>query len=194
MNRDQQINELFEQNYGVLFKYCLSALDGDEQATLDAVDTVFMIVKDKANELDKVEDTKRWIMTIATNTVKNVRRKKNRYHKRFILFNPGAFNSEAFSEDCKLTWWEKQIVSSWKEEKEKPDENDISEEEIGRLKYQFLQTLSDSDRKLFCSHYEHGVSTKELAEKYGRTQDAIRIRLSRISIKLIERIKIYFQN
>lgn len=193
MNRDQQINELFEQNYEVLFRYCLSALDGDERAAMDAVDTVFVIVKEKASSLDNIDDTKRWIMTIATNTVNNIRRMEKRYRKRFILFNPGSYNGEAFSGDHQLSQWEKRIISSWRVEEEM-NNDDVSDEEICRLKDQFLQSLSEADRELLSSYYEHGVSTKELAEKYGRSQDTIRIRLSRISIKLIERIKIYFQN
>ena len=194
MDVNSQINEAFERYYQYLYRYCLSRLDGDEQAAMDAVDSVFLIVKGKADSLDEIKDMKHWLITIAQNTIKNIRRKQKRYRSRFLLFDTGCFGAEDFVKSSHIMWWEKKVFSSWTTEEYRFNSRDMSDEEINELKGKFLKTLSDEDRELFCSHYEDGLSTRELAAKYGKSQDAIRMRLSRISMKLMERIKIYFQN
>ena len=194
MDNDKIIENAFEQHYNFLFRYCLSNLEGDEQAAMDAVDTVFMIVKGKSDSLDTIRDMKRWPFTIAKNTVKNIKKKQKRYRRRFILFDPESVNSSSFIEGTQIPWWEKHVFSSWTFEEIGFDDAEMTDEEIEKLKVMFLQTLSDEERTLFCSHYDEGISTRELSERYGKSQAAIRMRLSRISMKLIEKIRIYFQN
>lgn len=192
MDVDLRINEAFEQHYKLLFRYCLSNLEGDEQAAMDAVDTVFTIARAKAESLDAVTDIKRWLLVTAKNTVKNIKRKQRRYSRRFILFDPADLNAKSFSKNTRLTWWEKRVLSSWTAEDAGFDGGELSDKELAELKTRFLDTLSPEERELFCSRYEQGISTAELAVRYGRTQDAVRLRLSRISIKLTERIRAYF--
>lgn len=194
MDKDTIIENAFEQHYNAIFRYCLSNLEGDEQAAMDAVDTVFMIVKGKADSLDTIRDMKRWLFTIAKNTVKNIRKKQKRYRRRFILFDTRNVNSDSIIEGTQIPWWEKHVFSSWTFEEIGFDDAEMTDEEIERLKVMFLQTLSDEERTLFCSHYDEGISTRELAERYGKSQAAIRMRLSRISMKLMEKIRIYFRD
>ena len=194
MVQETKINEAFEQNYKGLFGYCMANLDGDEQAAMDAVDTVFMIAGKKADELDKVRDVKLWLMGFAKNTVRNIRRTQKRYKNRFLLFDPISASSEGIAKGTALTWWEKRAYSLMVIEQELPGERRMTEEELGELKEKMLNTLSDEERELFRSRYDDGISTKELAARYGKTQDAVRAKLTRISVKLIDRIKIYFEN
>ena len=194
MVQETKINEAFEQNYKGLFGYCMANLDGDEQAAMDAVDTVFMIAGKKADELDKVRDVKLWLMGFAKNTVRNIRRTQKRYKNRFLLFDPISASSECLAKGTALTWWEKRAYSLMVIEQELPGERRMTEEELGELKEKMLNTLSDEERELFRSRYDDGISTKELAARYGKTQDAVRAKLTRISVKLIDRIKIYFEN
>ena len=194
MDANIRIDEAFEQHYKLLFAYCLSNLEGDEQAAMDVVDTVFTVARAKADSLGAVGDMKRWLMAAAKNTVKNVKRKRGRYRRRFLLFDPTSLASDGFSKGTQLTWWEKRVLSSWAAEDAGFEGMQLSDNEIDALKTRFLAELSEGDRELFCSRYEQGVSTAELAERYGKTQDAVRIRLSRISIKLTERIRAYFES
>ena len=194
MNSDTRINEAFEQYYKGLFNYCFSSLEGDEQSAMDAVDTVFMIAKSKTDGLDEVKDIKKWLFAIAKNAVRNICRKQRRYNHRFILFDPATIDPENYTGGTKIQWWVNRAFSSWQAEEIELDSREMTDEEITALKSKLLQTLSDDERALFCLRYDEGVSTKELAERYGKTLDAIRMRLSRISMKLTERIKIYFEN
>ncbi|MBQ1736242.1 MAG: sigma-70 family RNA polymerase sigma factor [Lachnospiraceae bacterium] len=194
MDSDTRINEAFERYYKVLFNFCLTKLEGDEQAAMDAIDTVFMIAKSKADGLDGIKDIKQWLFSTARNTVMNIRRVQGRYHRRFIPFDPGSFNTDNYGDGTKIQWWLHKVFSSWSTQEMEFCDQELTDEEIAELKNKFLQTLNGEERELFCSRYDDGVSTKELAERYGKTQDAIRIRLSRISMKLTERIKIYFEN
>lgn len=194
MDSDTIINEAFERHYKALFNYCRASLDGDEQAAMDAVDNVFFIAKSKSDTIETIRDVKHWLMSIAKNTVKNIRKKNKRYHNRFILFDPGAIEDSKYVEDAAVSWWEKSVLSSWSFEEVGFAGKEMSDDDIANLKSKILDTLSDEERKLHCSHYEEGVSIKDLAAQYGKSQDAIRMRLSRITIKLVERIKIYFEN
>lgn len=194
MDSDSIINNAFEQNYQTIFNYCLVNLDGDDQAAMDAVENVFIIAKGKSDTIETIRDVKHWLMSIAKNTVKNIRKKNKRYHNRFILFDPGAIEASKFVEDAAVSWWERSVLSSWSFEEVGLAGKEMSDDDIANLKSKILDTLSDDERKLHCSHYEEGVSIKDLAAQYGKSLDAIRMRLSRISIKLVERIKIYFEN
>lgn len=194
MDPDTRINEAFEQCYNSLFSYCFSSLEGDEQSAMDAVDTVFMIAKSKADGLDEIKDIKKWLFAIAKNAVRNIRRKQRRYAHRFILFDPATIDPENYTDGTSIRWWMDRAFSLQQAEEMKFDGREMTDEEIDALKSKLLQTLSDDERALFCLRYDEGVTTKELVERYGKTPDAIRMRLSRISMKLTERIKIYFEN
>ena len=194
MDPESILKEAFEQYYDYLFKYCLACLNGDEQAAMDAVGNVFIIAKSKSGSLETIKDMKLWLRSLAYNSVRSIRRKNRRYYKRFILFDPGTMEAGDYVDDVKISWWEKNVLSSRTFDEAELDDAKLSDEEIQDLKSAFLNALSDEERILFCSHYEEGASTKELAARYGKSQDAIRMHLLRISIKLVERIKIYFQN
>lgn len=194
MNPESILKEAFEQYYNYLFKYCLACLNGDEQAAMDAVGNVFFIAKSKSESIDKIKDMKLWLRSLAHNSVRSIRRRNRRYYRRFILFDPVTMEACNYVDDAKISWWEKNVLSSWTIDEVELDGAEISDEDIQDLKIAFLNTLPDEERILFCSHYEEGASTKELAARYGKSQDAVRMQLSRISIKLIERIKIYFRN
>ena len=44
------------------------------------------------------------------------------------------------------------------------------------------------------ARFQEGVSPDELSKRLGISKDAVRMRIARISIKLIERTRIYFNN
>ena len=193
MDENSLINDIFEQNYSWLFNYCLANLEGDEQAAMDAVDTVFIIVNSKSDILESVKDIRSWLFTIAKNTVRNTQRKRKRYEHRNLLFDPWSIDPNSYTSGTPASWWERKAVAALAKEDE-IDDIDFSDDEIDYLKDQFLYTLSAKERELFCSHYDDGITLSELSESYGISKDAIRMRLSRISMKLTERIKIYFEN
>ena len=194
MDPELQLNEAFERYYGQLFAYCLANLEGDEQAATDAVDTVFLTAKSKAADMSTVKDPELWLTAIAKNVVRNIRKTEKRYKYRYLLFDPLSVSIEDQTRGTNLSWWEKRAFSLLTVEDELIGERKMSEEELGELKERLLGTLSGEERELFCSRYDDGVSTKQLAARMGISQDAVRARLTRISVKLVDRIKIYFQN
>ncbi|MBQ3939128.1 MAG: RNA polymerase sigma factor [Clostridia bacterium] len=194
MDPELQLNEAFERYYGRLFAYCLANLEGDEHAAMDAVDTVFLTAKSKAADMSTVKDPELWLTAIAKNVVRNIRKTEKRYKYRYLLFDPLSVSIEDQTRGTNLSWWEKRAFSLLTVEDELIGERKMSEEELGELKERLLGTLSGEERELFCSRYDDGVSTKQLAARMGISQDAVRARLTRISVKLVDRIKIYFQN
>lgn len=194
MDPELQLNEAFERYYGRLFAYCLANLEGDEQAAMDAVDTVFLTAKSKAADMSTVKDPELWLTAIAKNVVRNIRKTEKRYKYRYLLFDPLSVSIEDQTRGTNLSWWEKRAFSLLTVEDELIGERKMSEEELGELKERLLGTLSGEERELFCSRYDDGASTKQLAARMGISQDAVRARLTRISVKLVDRIKIYFQN
>ena len=191
---EKVLNEAFEQHYRSLFSYCISCLDGDEQAAMDAVGTVFSIARSKADGLDRIRDIRRWLFTIARNTVRNVQRKRRTYRRRFVLFDPAGFDFSGRNTDSLVPAWEKRVLDAMTCYDSYRLEPEPSEELLAELKSFFLAGLSEEERKLFTSRYDEGVSLDELSKRYGISKDAVTMRIARITMKLTERIKIYFEN
>ena len=196
------VNIAFERNYDTLFRYCLACLDGDEQAAMDAVDNVFFIAKEKAEDFDAVSDKKRWLFRTAKNVVRNIQRKRRSYRSRVILLEPARFSHQNFADGTPLPAWEKRLASIFSAEDEalemgelsQKGRRELSDEQLEGIKELLLQSLSEDERELIIARYSRGVSTAELSQRLGISKDAVRMRIARASMKLIEKAKIYFES
>lgn len=191
---EKTIELAFEQHYDALFRYCLACLDGDEQAAMDAVENVFIITKEKAEVFEAVKDSKRWLFTTARNTVRNIQRSRRSYRRRYVLFEPAVLSASRFGDGTPLKAWEKKLASVFSAEDEALAETEIPDEEIESIKELLLESLNEDERRLVIARFQEGVSTDELSKRLGISKDAVCMRIARISIKLTERIEIYFEN
>lgn len=194
MDSKSFIDSAFELHYDALFKYCLSKLDGDEHAAQDAVDSVYIAARSKEDELISHPDLRGWLYSAAYNTVKNVRRTRARYLKRHLLFDPASLSF--IGDDgtgAAKTKWENEILAAWAMEDRLPQGEEPDEGEIQRVKEQILSALTPEERELFRARFDEGVSSAELAARYSLSNQAVRMRLKRISAIVANRIKIYFE-
>ena len=194
MEDNSFIDELFSKHYEHIYDYCLAKLSGDEQAAADAAGDVFLSARKKADKLRDHPDPRGWLFLTARNRIRDVRKKRKRYRKRYILFDPLFVNTSRAESGTSLSWWEKRVVAALCAPDDYREESGFSESELIALKSAFLDGLSEEERKLFKERYENGLSLTELGKMYGVSEGAIRMRLSRITARLTERIKIYFQN
>ena len=61
---------------------------------------------------------------------------------------------------------------------------DTSERELTDLFNEFLETLPDTERRLFVGRYWYGYPVHQLAEAYGMTPNAVSLRLHRVRLNL----------
>ncbi len=191
MEHREIAEKLFERYYEAVLSYCLAKLGGDEQAAADAAGDVFADAARKAELLSSHPDPEGWLFKAARCAVKTTAKKRARYRSRFVLFDPAALDSKAFDSDTELRRWEKRVTDAWRFEDPELVRR-FTDEQISELKSMLLSSLKDEERRLFSRRYEDGVSAKELAREYGISEAAVRMRLSRISAKVIARVKIYF--
>ncbi len=189
---DKTLNDAFEQHYDSLYRYCLSCLDGDEEAAMDAVGNIFTTARAKAEKLSRIRDIRRWLFTVARNSVRNVQRKRQTYRRRFILFDPGSFDFSGSSAETLVPFWEKRVLEAMTCFDTYDPDPEQTDEQIAELKSRFLSGLSAEERELFTSRYDERASLDELSMRYGISKDAVRMRIARITMKLADRIKIYF--
>lgn len=72
-------------------------------------------------------------------------------------------------------------------------ENDLDDEDIVRIKEEILGELPPGDRELIELFYEQKLSLGEIAERLGRSKDAVRVKLSRLTDKVTESVRRYFE-
>ncbi|MBO6061152.1 MAG: hypothetical protein J6P98_03440, partial [Clostridia bacterium] len=70
---------------------------------------------------------------------------------------------------------------------------DPNDEEIDRIKHEILGMLPTADRELMEMKYEKGMELSEIAERTGRSKDAVRVTLSRLADKVTAMVRNYFE-
>lgn len=195
MDSKSFIDSVFERHYDALFKYCLSKLDGDEQAAQDAVDAVYIAALRRDDELVSHSDPRGWLYGTAYNTVKNIRKTRARYVKRHLLFDPSLFSFFGADDrmDRSVPKWEREVRAAWSFEDKLFSEAEPDDGEILRIKEQILGCLTPEERELFRAYYDEKADLTELAERYSLSKQAVCMRIKRISAKVANRLKIYFQ-
>lgn len=185
-------NDIIEKHYRDIYKYCLAKLRGDEAAAADAAGDVIAAAQRSAEKLAAHPDPKGWLYKAARYCVKNVKRQQKRYRRRFVSFDPARLDPDPI--ESVLSRGRKRPAAEWEVYEDPPEGSELSDEDIEAIKESLLDSLEPGERDLIISRYEKGESLDELAERYGVSKDAVRMRIKRASVKLEELVKIYFEN
>lgn len=177
------LNEIAEQQYEALLKYCLKRTGGDEQLSRECAAEAFL----RANKLGdppKHPNISGWLRRTAANAIREKRRESKAYYGRNVSL-------EAMLERGEAPFFraEREFLGDLLSPEPGPDD-----EELGRIKQELLGTLPEGDRELIELAYEKKLKLDELAEITGRSKDAVRVKLSRLTDKVTEMARRYFED
>ena len=180
----ETLNEIAERQYAPLLKYCLKKTGGDEQLARDSAAEAFMRAK-KLGDPPKHPNMEGWLRRTAANVIHEKLRERKAYNKRNVSLEGLLERGEApffrrESEDLEELW--------------SRAENETCDEEIERMKEEILSELPPADRELMELAYEKKLKLEKIAEITGRSKDAVRVRLSRLSDRVTERVREYFED
>lgn len=176
------LNEIAEREYGALYKYCLKRSGGDEQLAGECAAEAFL----RAERLGDPPDHPNiagWLRRTARNVIHEKLRERKEYAKRNVSLEDLAERGEA-----PFFGRERVFIAELFE-----SENDLDDEDIVRIKEEILGELPPGDRELIELFYEQKLSLGEIAERLGRSKDAVRVKLSRLTDKVTESVRRYFE-
>lgn len=182
--RTKSLNEIAELQYGALLEYCLKKTGGDEQMAGECAAEAFLRAK-KLGDPPQHPNITGWLKRTAGNVVHEKLREKKEYYRHNISL-------DGISERKGLApFYEREnafLESLWDGEVRDPNN-----EEIDRIKHEILGMLPAADRELMEMKYEKGMELSEIAERTGRSKDAVRVKLSRLADKVTAMVRNYFE-
>lgn len=184
MNDNREyLTELFNKHYDRLFKYCLAALNSDNQEATDVVGDVFLAAERNAEKLASHPDVVGWLYKTANHLIAKRHRSRSRNKKRSVSFETLFPDMEEgihgfHFDDYDLLF----------------EQNDISEDNIERIKKEILLELNSREYRLYNAVFVEMKSCSELAKECGVSQDAMRMRVHRLKMKLHRLIQSELKN
>lgn len=180
MDPERFLEELFAENYDRLFRYCMAKLDSDKQASADCVGDVFLLAKNRAEELSAHPDPVGFLYKAASNYARNAAKKKRR-RKRKLVSLDRMLESFGFSEDTSAAGETKfaRIIPADGRSGTPTDDS-----KLAQAREELLRGLRPDERTIFAMYYDEGLTTDEIAGRLGISKDAVRMRLFRIGDKL----------
>ena len=181
------IKELAELKYDPLFKYCLKLSGGDEQLARESASDVFLRAE-KLGDPPKHPNIEGWLKRTARNIVHEKLRERKEYYRRNVslegMLDDGRGLTPAFFERENAF-----LERLWDGGADEPDDA-----ELERLKEDILGELPPPDRELMELRYERKLPLAEIAELMGRSKDAVRVKLSRLTDKVTIKVRTYFED
>ncbi len=161
----QFLDELYEQYYDVLFRYCLPYLNRDIDSSADCVHMVFDVAAAKVKTLMKHPNIGGWMYATAKNCIKKELRRIKMEQTKF----------ERLVDSMPMTT---QI-------------DPILEDEVDALRDRIVDTLNEAERLLYQLYYVENRTTPEIGQMLNITADAAKMRLYRVRIKLLKELNKY---
>ncbi len=176
------LNEIAEREYDALYKYCLKRSGGDEQLAGECAAEAFLRAE-RLGDPPEHPNIAGWLRRTAGNVIHEKLREQKEYAKRNISLESLAERGEAPFFDREHAF----VMDLFE------PENELNEEDIGRIKEEILGDLPPGDRELMELFYEQKLPLGETAEHLGRSKDAVRVKLSRLTDKVTEMVRRYFE-
>lgn len=185
-DRIKSLSEIAEQQYDSLYKYCLKKTGGDEQMAGECAAEAFLRAK-KLGDPPRHPNISGWLRRTAANIVHEKLREKKKYEKRNVslerLIDEDIGSLAPFlKREC--DFMDELFASS-----AEPTNDDIL-----KMKREILEMLSPSDRELMVLAYEKKLSPREIAELTGKSKDAVRVKLARLTDKVTVMVRNCFDN
>ena len=148
------IARLYRENYLLLYRYALSVMR-EREAAEDAVQRVFELACEKADELPELINPRAWLIGVLKNVLRNMERKRQTRERRQEELGPEA----------------KELRS----ERAGPEEN---------VDYMRPAQVSQEDFELFKYVHVHGFTCAEASKRFGISEAACYKRIQRTREKL----------
>lgn len=168
--REEFIRGLYEQYFGLVYKYCLSKLRHDEDAADETAHAVFDSAAESWEKLREHPNILGWLMLTAKNLIRRRWRDGGRDKLRSIPL---------------------ELIVSVPDPRDPFDSVELSDKDIAGITEQVLSGLSPAEREIYELFYRSNLPYPDIAEKLGISEAAVRARLARVKAKLMKRI-IYF--
>ena len=180
MDPERFLEELFSENYDRLFRYCMVKLDSDKQAAADCVGDVFLLAKNRAEELAAHPDPVGFLYKAASNYARNAAKKKRRRLRKLVSLDR-MLESAGFSDGSPGGDAAKLIGTFTGENRSgAPPGGD----DVAGLREKLLADLREEERTVFEMHYDECLTADEIANGLGISKGAVRMRLFRVEDKL----------
>ena len=185
--QELSFDEIVRRQYEPLFLYCLKRAQGDEHLARECAAEAFMRAKKLGDPPDHPN-----IVGFLKRTASNVLHERLRERKDYYRHNVSL---ESILEDREgsgslAPFFEREyayLSELWQEDEPGADER------IERIKEEILSSLPGSDRELMRMAYEEKLSAGAIAERTGRSKDAVRVKLSRLTDRVTEKVRAYFE-
>lgn len=159
----QFICDKLAENYADLLKYATYKLGGDEGAADGCIQDMLLIALDNARLVSRHKNIEGWFFKTLNNMIKRCFKAQNSKYSFIDIEN---------------------AISLLPYELPSFDEPDMSDADIKRIKDDCLSELSESELELYSLFYVEKKTSKEIAEKLNVSDQAVRMRLSRLREKL----------
>ena len=104
MNRRKRCNQIIEQYYDEIVRYCIYLLKDDFRGAEDCAHDTFLLLLRKQNELDFDRNIRGWLYASANRIVKDYRKKQLKFQAMLNFDLDGMNDQTVQSED--LSWSE----------------------------------------------------------------------------------------
>ena len=170
------LNQIAEKHYEQILAYCLKKTSGDRQMAEDCAVETFVRAQN-ARIAKAHPNAVGWLYKTARNVVHEKQREKKKYEKHNVSLE------RLVDEDIASLAPFLSRESDYLDELFAPDPG-RDDEEIMRSKREILGTLPASDRELIALAYEKKLPLGEIARLTGRSKDAVRVKLARLTDKV----------
>lgn len=174
--RTKSLSEIAELQYDALLEYCLKRTGGDEQMAGECAAEAFLRAK-KLGDPPRHPNVSGWLRRTAANIVHEKLREKKEYEKHNISLE--RLIEEDIGSLAPFLIKETDFLEELFAVTPDPDDNDIL-----KMKHEILGMLPSADRELMVLAYEKKLSLGEIAKLTGKSKDAVRVKLARLTDKV----------
>lgn len=161
---EDRLSQLCHEYYSDVFRFAVHFLRDSERAK-DVTQDTFLLLSQKADVLYD-DNIKGWLFSTAYRKIKNTQ--KSVYNE--AMQNKGdEYTIDSVSGDTV--------------------EDSFIRENILSLSLEAINSLSESDRKLYLMRYNSNLSYSEIAERLEQTENTVYVRIHRLREKIISYIR-----
>lgn len=179
---EDAFNKIVSEHYNSILKYFVfktNSIDDAHELTQD----VFLALTENWDTLiinDKT-DYKRWLYAVAGNKLKNYYKQKKR-QSRILYYDDDELKSRLDTELSYLVDFEDELIQQCFSASLTEEISDI------------ITQLNSDQKELFDLVYIQKISYRDITKKYGKSEVAIRMRISRLKTQILRIIKAYINN
>jgi len=165
-NSRTELENVSEQYYMLIYKYCYKKLDSNESYSSDVTNDVFVLLCEKWDNLHK-DNVKAWLYRTADNMLNDFFRKNKKRRKELTYID----DLDDFTVN-NLTY--------------EQDFDNVSDDDIEIYKDEILNGLSEGEKELFNLVFTERIPYNEIYEQLYISRENLKKRLYRLRQKITE--------